>query len=495
MWMAISFRVVVDIYHATSSILIFTRVSETGIVISMKINDLYEVTISATAFGGKGITHVDGMAVFVDQAIPGDTAMIKIVRKKKSYAEARIEKLIYSSPDRISPPCPYSGYCGGCKWQFVDYGCQLQYKRQHVIEALEHIGHITDVPVHSPIASELVWGYRNKIEFTCSGSRWRLPGEPRLPNDDGSDPAFGFHAPGVFHKVIDINACLLQPDIGNRILQTIRQQITRSDMPMYSPITHLGFWRFVMLRHSVAHDQWMVNIITASENRKTVQPLADMLRESYPEITSVINNITSRKAAISAGEYEICLSGDPEIHDSICGFDFDISANAFFQTNTRGAQTLYRTVKAYAGLTGRETVFDLYSGAGTIAICLSEAARQVVGFEIVDVAVSNAEKNCVKNGISNCTFYRGDIKERLSEISIIPDVMIVDPPRDGMHKTVVQQVLNIRPEKIVYVSCNPASLARDLEMMKDAYHILEIQPVDMFPHTFHIESVARLQKK
>ena len=475
--------------------MIFTEVSETGIVLLMKTNNLHEALITATAFGGSGITHIDGMAVFVDQAIAGDTAVIKIVRKKKNYAEARIERLIQPSPDRISPKCPYSGYCGGCKWQFVDYSRQLHYKHRHIIESLEHIGRITDIPVRPPIASERIWEYRNKIEFTCSGNRWYLPGEPRLPRDNGDDPAFGFHAPGVFHKVIDIGACLLQPDLGNRIFQTIREQIIHSGIPMYSPITHTGFWRFVMLRHSAAHDRWMVNIITASENRAQVQPLADMLCDIYPEITSVVNNITSRKAAISAGEYEIHLSGEPEIRDRICGFEFDIAANAFFQTNTRGAQTLYHTVKEYAALTGSETVFDLYSGAGTIAICLSEAAGRVIGFEIVDVAVANAEKNCLKNGVSNCTFYRGDIKERLSEVSAAPDVMIIDPPRDGMHKSVVRRILDMGPEKIVYVSCNPASLARDLSLMKDAYHIPEIQPVDMFPHTFHIESVARLQKK
>ena len=470
---------------------LFTKPSEVNSI----RNRLYNVTISDIAFGGKGIARVDGMAVFVDQAIPGDIADIEVVRKKKNYAEARVVELVHPSSDRIPPHCPYSGVCGGCKWQFVDYNRQLEYKQQHVEGALTHIGLIRETPVHPVIPSELLFGYRNKMEFTCSNSRWLFPDEITLPLSDDGRIALGFHAPGVFHKVIDISSCPLQPDMGNLILNDIRRYIRQSEKPMYCPRTHEGFWRFVMLRHSVAYDHWMVNIVTAAESLRTVQPLADFLQNQYPGIIAVVNNITARKAAISAGEYEICLGGKSIISDCLCGFEFDISANSFFQTNSRGAETLYRTVKAYAGLTGSETVFDLYSGTGTIAICLSKDASRVIGFEIVDAAVDNAEKNCLKNGITNCSFHRGDIKHLLSEITISPDVMILDPPRDGINKNVVQQILKMRPEKIVYVSCNPATLARDLGMMKEAYQVTEIQPVDMFPHTFHIESVASLRRR
>ena len=461
---------------------------------SIQKGQLHDVAISDVAYGGKGIVHIEGFAVFVDQAVPGDRVRIVITRNKKNYAEARVVSLLQPSSDRVSAPCPYSGVCGGCKWQFLDYDRQLAYKRQHVVESLAHIALIKDVTVHPTLASGLRFGYRNKVEFTCSDSRWRLPEE--MQNQDLSRGfALGFHVPGVFHKVLDIEACLLQPDTGNRILGDVRRYIQSSEMPMYCPRTHKGFWRFIMLRHSLAHDRWMVNLITAAENSNAVQPLADLLKNKYSQIISVVNNITAKKASISVGEREITLSGDSHLTDRICGFEFDISANSFFQTNSRGAETLYLTVMAYAGLTGNETVFDLYCGTGTIAICLSKAARRVVGFEIVDAAVSNAEKNCLKNGVTNCTFYRGDIKDRLSEASHTPDVMIIDPPRNGMHKSVVQQVLNILPERIIYVSCNPATLARDLGLMKDAYQVIEVQPVDMFPHTFHIESVARLQKR
>ena len=461
---------------------------------SIQKGQLLDVDVSDVAYGGKGIVHIEGFAVFVDQAVPGDRVRIIITRKKKNYAEARVLSLLQPSSDRVSTPCPYSGVCGGCKWQFLNYGRQLEYKRQHVAESLAHIGSIKEATVHPTLPAEQCFGYRNKMEFTCSDSPWRLPKEMES-QDTRTCFALGFHVPGVFHKVLDIESCLLQPDMGNRILGDVRRYIQSSEMAMYCPRTHNGFWRFVMLRHSVAHDHWMVNIITASENRRAVQPLGDLLKNKYPQIISVVNNITAKKAAISAGEYEIRLSGSAHLTDRICGFEFDISANSFFQTNSRGAETLYGTVMAYARLTGNETVFDLYCGTGTIAICLSKATRRVIGFEIVDAAVSNAEKNCLKNGVSNCTFYRGDIKDRLPEALHEADVMIIDPPRDGMHKSVVQQVLNMLPERIIYVSCNPATLARDLGLMKDAYQIIEVQPVDMFPHTFHIESVARLQKR
>ncbi len=457
-------------------------------------NQLFEVDIAGVAYGGKGIVHIEGFAVFVDQAVPGDRVRIAITRKKKNYAEARVVALLLPSSDRVPAPCPHSGVCGGCKWQFLDYERQLAYKRHHVADSLAHIGLIQDVTVHRTLSSELIFGYRNKVEFTCSDSPWRLP-EEMASRDETPCCALGFHVPGVFHKVLDIESCLLLPDLGNRIWNDVRRYLQSSEIPMYCPRTHKGFWRFVMLRHSVAYGHWMVNLITATENRGAVQPLADLLRTRYPEIISVVNNITAKKAAISAGEYEIRLAGSAHLTDRILGFEFDISASSFFQTNSRGAETLYRTVMAYAGLTGNETVFDLYCGTGTIAVCLSKAARRVIGFEIVDAAVSDAEKNCLKNGVSNCTFYRGDIKDRLSEAPHAPDVMIIDPPRDGMHKSVVQQVLSMLPERIIYVSCNPATLARDLGLMKDAYQVIEVQPVDMFPHTFHIESVARLQKR
>lgn len=453
-----------------------------------------ELAVDQIAFGGKGLCRVDGMAVFVDQAVPGDRVSARVVKKKKSYAEARVIELIEASPDRVDAPCPYSGICGGCKWQFLDYQRQLVYKQQHVQEALAHIGLIKDVLVHPTIASERVFGYRNKMEFSCAERRWLLPEE--LGRDDvDTGMALGLHVPGTFFKVLDIEACLLQPDMGNSILSDVRHFIRNSHLPVYGLRSHEGFWRFLVLRHSAALDHWMVNIVTATEEKAAIEPLADLIFEKYENVVSVVNNITARRSGVAIGEKEILLRGEQVIVDHIGEYQFELSSNSFFQTNSLGAKQLYDTAKAYAGLTGSERVVDLYCGAGTISIYLSDHAREVVGLEVVDSAVMDAKRNCQRNDIHNCRFIHGDIRQTLTNVGERPDVMIIDPPRAGMHHDVVKQVLSLAPEKIVYVSCNPATLSRDIALIKDAYHLLEVQPVDMFPHTFHIEAVAKLLKK
>jgi len=305
----------------------------------------------------------------------------------------------------------------------------------------------------------------------------------------------GLHAPGTFYKVLDTRACLLQPDLGNHILDDVRQYIKASPLPVYDLRSHTGFWRFVTLRHSVAHDNWMVNLVTAEENQETVQPLADALMKKHPQIASVVNNITDRKAGVAVGQKEVHLGGRPYLEDRIGTYDFKISANSFFQTNTTGAEQLYATVKKYAGLTGHETVLDLYCGTGTIAIFLSDAAREIIGIEQVESSIRDAENNCRTNRVDNCRFIQGDMRDCLQKLDTAADVMIVDPPRAGMHKDVVRRILRMLPDKLIYVSCNPAALARDVAMMSEHYQIEEVQPVDMFPHTYHIESVSLLNKK
>ena len=463
-------------------------------LIKVKKGQQIETEISDIAFGGKGLVRVNGLAVFVDQAVPGDIALIRINRKKKTYAEARLIKLIKASSHRIHPPCVYSGFCGGCKWQFLEYEIQLEYKRQHVQESLQHIGQLKDVQVHPTIPSPLIFGYRNKMEFTCTDRRWLTPGELQKPEVD-KDFGIGLHIPGTFFKVFDTKRCLLQPDLGNHILDDVRKFIKSSGLPAYGLRSHRGFWRFLVLRHSVAYDQWMVNLIAATDAQQTLQPLAGLLMEKYPQITAVVNNITSRKAGVAIGEFERTLAGNPTIVDRIGSFEFEISANSFFQTNTRGAAKLYETVRKYAELTGSEIVIDLYSGTGTIPIVLSGDAGEIIGLEMISSAVADAENNCRRNQVENCRFMPGDIRETLPEIGCRPDVLIIDPPRVGMHNDVTKQVLAMLPERIVYVSCNPATLARDLVLLKAAYQVQEVQPVDLFPHTYHIESVARLVKK
>jgi len=451
-----------------------------------------ELEVTDLAFGGKGIAKVDGFTVFVEQAVPGDRVMARIIKKKKNYAESRILELLSPSPDRIQAPCAYSGFCGGCKWQFFKYEKQLEYKRRHVAESLAHIGGFENVTVHPTKASEKIFEYRNKMEFSASDRRWLLPNELGDENIN-IDFALGLHVPGTFHKVLDIDQCLIHPSAGNDILNTVKLYMKSSPRPLYGLRSHEGFWRFLMLRHSVAHDRWLVNIVTSDKDINQVQPLADILRAKYPNIVSVVNNVTASKAGVAIGEYEIRLAGESCLKEKLGPYEFEISANSFFQTNTRGAVALYDTVKEYAQLTDTENVLDLYSGTGTIPIWLSDSAKEIIGIEIVESAVADARENCVKNGVTNCRFMVGDIREVGAKISQTPDVLIIDPPRTGMHKDVVNQVLALNPKRIVYVSCNPATLARDAALMKDKYRIAEVQPVDMFPHTFHIEAVARLE--
>lgn len=461
---------------------------------TLKKGEIVELRVEQAAFGGKGLAKVDGMAVFVELAVPGDRVRARIVRKKKNYAEARVLELIEPSPDRVDAPCLYSGNCGGCKWQFLAYEKQLEFKQHQVQECLEHIGSITDVPIHATLPSELRYGYRNKMEFSCSTRRWLLPDEMGSA-ETVSGSALGLHVPGTFDKVLDIDHCGLQPELGNQILANVRRFIQASPLPVYGLRSHEGFWRFLVLRHSVLNDQWMVNIITAWEDRSHLQALADFLIRTYPPVVSVVNNITARKASIAVGEYEILLAGQAFIVDRIGSFEFEISANSFFQTNTRQARKLYEQVLRFAQLTGTETVLDLFCGAGTIAIYISDRARTVTGLEIVESALADAERNCRRNGVHNCRFIGGDLRRTLPQIDVRPEVVIIDPPRAGMHQDVVKQVLILAPERIVYVSCNPATLARDLALLGEDYTVNEVQPVDMFPHTFHIEAVARLTRK
>jgi 23S rRNA (uracil1939-C5)-methyltransferase len=350
------------------------------------------------------------------------------------------------------------------------------------------------VQVHPTLPADLIFGYRNKMEFSCTTRRWLLPHE--LGREEiVAGMGLGLHVPGTFDKVLDIEACLLLPEQGSRMLSDVREFIRASALPVYGLRAHEGFWRFAVLRHSVAHDQWMVNIVTAWEEPAQVLPLAERLTRRYPNVVSVVNNITGRKAGIAVGESEVLLAGQPTIEERIGPYAFELSANSFFQTNSRGAARLYDTVKAYAGLTGGETVVDLYCGTGTIAIYLSDRAGQVIGLEVVESAVADAGRNCLKNGVDNCRFIGGDIRHTLSQLVDRPDVMVIDPPRVGMHEDVVRQVLELAPRRIVYVSCNPATLARDAALLKENYRVAEVQPVDMFPHTFHIESVARMERR
>ncbi len=456
---------------------------------------IVELRIEKTAHGGKGVARVEGFVIFVRGGVPGDRVLARVTRKKKGYAEAGIVELLEPSPHRIPAPCPYFGHCGGCQWQHIRYEDQLLYKRAHIREALAHIGSLTQVPVREVIASERPFEYRNKMEFSFSDRRWLLPHEMEREGDVERGFALGLHVPGTFHKVIDIEACMLQQNAGNRILGEVKAFARESGLPPYGLKSHRGFWRFLTLRHSLYSDGWMVNLITSQERRDALEPLIRRLSQGFPNIRTIVNNITARKAGIAVGEREILLQGGGTLEDRIGPYRFRISANSFFQTNPLGAEKLYQQVAKYAELTGTEVVLDLYSGTGTIPIFLAENARLVLGLEIEKSAVGDAEKNCADNHMGHCRFILGDIRESLSSLKIRPDVLVIDPPRAGMHKDVLAKVMDLAPDRVVYVSCNPATMARDLEPLNQVYEILEIQPVDMFPQTYHVEAVAKLVRR
>ena len=459
---------------------------------NLRKGNVVEVGIDKMAYGGQGIGRVNGFVVFVKGAVPGDRIMARVYRKKKDYAEASLQEILAPSADRIEAACPYSGYCGGCQWQHVRYENQLAYKKEQVKESMEHIGGLKDLLVHYVLASEDILAYMNKIEFSFSDLRWFLPQDMDRREREGGF-ALGLHVPGTFSKVIDMEACLLQQERGNQILREVKRYVKDCGIPVYGLKSHEGFWRFLMIRYSREFDEWMVNVVTSEYRPEVIQPLADALCRRIDRIKTVVNNINPRKAAIAVGEQEILLFGDGYIKDRIGPFTFRISANSFFQTNSLGAEKLYDKVMEFAEFKGSETVLDLYSGTGTIPIFMADKVRAVTGIEINRSAVLDARKNCTEFGITNCDFVCGDIREKLSTITRRPDVLIIDPPRAGMHKDVLAQVLALSPKKIIYVSCNPSTMARDIGQMIRDYELIEIQPVDMFPHTHHIEAVAKLR--
>ncbi len=462
--------------------------------LSIKRGDIIELSIEKMAIGGFGIARVNRFVIFVKGAVAGDKVKARVYKKKKDYAEAKVLEVITPSINRVEAKCPYFNSCGGCQWQHIKYEAQLSYKHMLVEEAISQIGKLNNVPVLETLPSPEVFEYRNKMEFTFSNKPWVIS-----KSEQGEKPPFalGLHIPGSFDRVIDIQSCLLQPDKGNKILDVVRQYVRKTQIPVYDMKNHTGFWRFLTLRNSKAFGDWMVNIITADEAQQVVGPLVDEMRKKIGGIKTVVNNISKKKAAVAIGDKEVVIFGEGYIEDKIGDFIFRISANSFFQTNSKGAERLYNKVKEYAELSGTEEILDLYSGTGTIPIFLSRQAKRIIGIEINKDAVKDARKNCEINGVDNCVFIVGDIKEIFSKMdpNIKPDVIIADPPRPGIHKDVLKGIIELGAERLVYVSCNPATLARDLSILSQAYEVKEIQPVDMFPHTHHIEVVAKCVKK
>ena len=458
---------------------------------------LENVRIESVAAEGKALAKVDGAVLFVPFAVPGDIVDVKVTKKKKNYMEGYILRLVTPSEHRIEPFCSHFGICGGCKWQPLPYPMQLQAKQQQVYDQLVRIGHL-DVPEISPIvpSDETVY-YRNKLEFTFSDRRWIYQDE----DPDGLSPAqrcgLGFHVGRFFDKVLDIKHCYLQKDPSNQIRLFIKEYAVSHGLPFFNIREHTGFLRNMFIRSTEAGDIMLI-ICFYHEDAEARTALLDAVSEAFPQISSLYYVINGKANDSVADQECILYKGDETIYEHMEGLRFKIGPKSFYQTNTRQAFKLYSVAREFAGLTGEETVYDLYTGTGTIAQFVSSKARKVIGIEYVPEAICDARENALANGITNCEFFAGDMKDILTDSFVSqhgrPDVVILDPPRAGIHPDVAQVILNAEPERIVYVSCNPASQARDLAILCSRYRITAVRPVDMFPHTHHVENVVRLDR-
>lgn len=475
----------------------------------LKRGDEITLPVENAAFEGRTVGRIDGFVVFVEGAVPGDIVLARVTALKKSFAEAKVVRVVQPSTLRVEPPCRYFGTCGGCKWQHVDYHAQLQFKQQQTVDAFERIGGFREVPVLPIIGAEEVYWYRNKMEFSFSDQEWVVSPVPASESDMRGEPErgnpnvfLGLHVPQRYDKVIDIEECLLQSDVSNAIVNVTRSFARVNRLPVYSTKDDAGYLRFLVIRQSKRTNELMVNLVTFEDRPEVMQHYAKELLTAVPNVTTIVNTINARKAQIAYGDVERVYHGEGVIHERLGRYLFTISASSFFQTNTAQAEKLYSVAKEFAGLTSSDVVWDLYSGTGSIALFISDSAREVVGVESVESAVKDAERNAQRNGVRNCSFVLGDLKERLTKDThwmsahAKPDVMIIDPPRSGMHPQVVDEILELAPPRIVYVSCNPATQARDVKMLcTDRYQLVKLQPVDMFPHTYHIENVALLTQR
>lgn len=459
------------------------------------------VEITAIAAEGKSLARIDDKVVFVPFVVPGDIVDLQVKRKKNNYMEAVAVNIHEYSPLRTEPVCSHYGVCGGCKWQCLKYEEQLKAKQQQVIDNLTRIGKI-DIPEVSPIlGSEKQYAYRNKLEFGFSDKRWLTEEEVKSGVKYDNMNALGFHITGAFDKILDIDKCWLMDDICNDIRNDIRNYANEHSMTFYNLRDNYGLLRSIMIRNSNT-DELMLLVqfrIENEEERVLAMGLMEHLASTFPQITSLLY-VDNHKCNDTFGDQEVVVyKGKDYIYEEMEGLKFKVGPKSFYQTNTDQAYTLYKVARNFAGLTGDELVYDLYTGTGTIANFVSKKAKKVIGIEYVPEAIEDAKVNSEINGIANTLFYAGDMKDILNREFIErhgrPDVIITDPPRAGMHTDVIETIKFASPIRIVYVSCNPATQARDLQLLDDQYKVTAIQPVDMFPHTQHVENVVLLEKR
>ena len=458
---------------------------------------LEDLHITGYAAEGKALAKLDGKAIFISGAVPGDVADVMLVKNKKDWAEGRVLKIKELSKERVAPFCKHFGICGGCKWQMLPYEKQLQYKQQEVEQNLRRIGKV-DLPGILPIiGGDDTVHYRNKLEFTFSNKRYLLPEEiaTETPIQEG---ALGFHVPRIFDKVIDIDECFLMDDVNNRIRNTVRSFAKENKFSFYDIREHTGWLRNIIIR-LCSTGELMVNICLNYDEEADRKKLFDHLIEEVPEITTLLYTINSKwNDSIYDLTPEVYF-GKGFVTEKLQEFEFKISPKSFFQTNTKQAEKLYAVTRDFAALTGKEIVYDLYCGTGSIGIFVSKGAKKIIGVEVIEDAITDAKENAALNNISHADFFAGDVikicNDEFFAVHGRPDVIITDPPRAGMHEKLVNKLLEIAASKIVYVSCNTATQARDLGLLSEKYTIEKIQPVDMFPHTHHIECVVLLKLK
>ena len=450
--------------------------------------------------GSKGKTigkAPDGRVIFMTNTVPGDVVDVQTTKKRKAFFEGKAIKFHSYSGKRITPKCEHFGVCGGCKWQHMGYEHQLFYKQKEVENNLRRIGHL-DLPEISPIlGAEAQYFYRNKMEFSFSDSRWLSLEEIQSDIEIDDKNALGFHIPGMWDKILDIKKCHLQADPSNAIRLAVKQFALDNNITFFNPRKQYGMLRTLMIRTS-STGEIMVLIQFYEEDKDKRGLLLNHLATTFPEITSLQYVINRKQNDTIYDQEVICFAGRDHIIEKMEGLQFKINAKSFYQTNSEQAYSLYKITRDFAGLTGKELVYDLYTGTGTIAQFVSKNAKKVIGIESVPEAIADAKTNATNNNIDNIQFFVGDMKNVFNDEFINthgqPDVIITDPPRDGMHKDVVHQILNIAPKKVVYVSCNSATQARDLQLIKHRYAVTKVQPVDMFPQTHHVENVVLLEK-
>lgn len=450
--------------------------------------------------GAKGKTvgkAPDGRVIFLTNTVPGDVVDVQTTKKRKSYFEGIATNFHTLSDKRVEPECQHFGVCGGCKWQDMGYEHQLYYKQKEVENNLRRIGHL-ELPEVSPIVgAKKQYFYRNKMEFSFSDSRWLTLEELRSDTVFEDRNALGFHIPGMWDKILDIEKCHLQEDPSNAIRNEIKDFSEKNELTFFNPRNQHGLLRTLMIR-TASTGELMVLIQFYEDDKTKRELLLNHVAETFPNITSLQFVVNQKQNDTIYDQEIICFSGRDHIFEEMEGLQFKINAKSFYQTNSEQAYELYKITRDFAGLTGKELVYDLYTGTGTIAQFIAKEAKKVVGIEAVPEAIIDAKENAERNKIENTDFFVGDMKNVFNEGFIaengVPDVIVTDPPRDGMHKNVVQQILNISPEKIVYVSCNSATQARDLELMKEYYQVTKVQPVDMFPQTHHVENVVLMEK-